>query len=259
MVDRPKQERGKLRTRLLPHNPYFRRELKQAREALAVEEPLPFLEATALRDRLAGEWAKGVRAEWVRHASSEELGRVTFSEMSDEGLREQMKLDPLRRNAIQLCTAFDLPFAGSDVMLYVVDLVILMDEPALLGGLLGLSVDIAHEDQESLVLQVSGMSRSTTKREWTDLWPIAQAMISEKFGRGPRGKGPIDPLERDLTWWQWRSDGLKYREIADRWQKEHEDWKVKGEDAVRRAVKRVEELMRPRSEPHFVSPILSSP
>ena len=91
MVDRPKQERGKLRTRLLPHNPYFRRELKQAREALAVEEPLPFVEATALRDRLAGEWAKGVRAEWVRHASSEELGRVTFSGVSDEGLREQMR------------------------------------------------------------------------------------------------------------------------------------------------------------------------
>lgn len=251
MVDRPKQERGKLRTRLLPHNPYFRRELKQAREALVVEEPLPILAATALRDRLAGEWAKGVRAEWVRHASSEELGRVTFSGVSDEGLREQMKLDPLRRNAIQLCTAFDLPFAGSDLMLHIVDLVILTDEPALLGGLLGPSVDIAHEDQVSLMLRVSGMNRSTTKREWIGLWPTVEAIIRGKFGRPAGGKRPGDQLERDLIWWQWREEGLKYREIADRWQRETQGITV--EDTVRQAVKRIRRLMRPRSQPHFVS------
>ena len=251
MVDRPKQERGKLRTRLLPHNTRFREELARAREALAIEKPLSFRKATALRDRLVGEWAKEVRASWVRHASSEELGRVTFSGESDEGLREQMKLDPLRRNAIQLCTAFDLPFAGSDAMLYVVDLVILMDEPALLGGLLGPRVDIAHEDQVSLMLQVSGMNRSTTKREWIGLWPTVEAMIRGKFGRPAGGKRPGDQLERDLIWWQWRVEGLKYREIADRWQRETEEIAV--EDTVRQAVKGVRELMRPRSEPHFVS------
>ncbi len=242
MVDRPKQERGKLRTRLLPHNPRFREELARAREALGIEKPLPFHEATALRDRLAGAWAKGVRAEWVRHASSEELGRVTFSGESDEGLREQMKLDPLRQNAIQLCTAFDLPFAGSDAMIYIVDLVILMDKPELLGGLLGLSVDIAHEDQVSLTLQVSGMNRSTIKREWTGLWPTVAAMIRGKFGRPAGGKRPRDPLERDLTWWRWREDGLKYREIADRWQRETDEDAV--EDTVRQAVKRIGRLMR---------------
>ena len=251
MVDRPKQERGKLRTRLLPYNPHFREELARAREALGIEKPLPFREATALRDRLAGKWAKGVRAEWVRHASSEELGRVTFSGVSDEELREQMKLDPLRRNAIQLCTAFDLPFAGSDLMLYIVDLVILMDKPELLGGLLGLSVDIAHEDQVSLTLQVFGMNRSTIKREWTGLWPTVAAMIHGKFGRPEGGKRPRDPLERDFTWWQWREEGLKYREIVDRWQRETEE--IAGEDTVRQAVKGVGDLMRPGSEPHFVS------
>src|SRR5437773_7383609 len=143
------QER--LRTRLLPYNPYFRAALTEARESLGLTTPLPNEEAVEWRDHLAKQWADRVREQEVEAlkasgviawpprglASGEEVRRALIPEEYDPELRYQMIANPLFRNAFALAKAFGLPMARSLGMLSVVELAILTSEPALLAGLAG--------------------------------------------------------------------------------------------------------------------------
>ncbi len=54
-------------------------------------------------------------------------------------------------------------------------------------------------------------------------------------------------MQRDMNFWNWSKQGLSYREIADKWEEKKNE--TYGEDTIAAAIKRIDELMQPLSNP----------
>jgi len=110
-------------------------------------------------------------------------------------------------------------------------------------------MDEGDEGRRYVVL-VAGIDESSTQKDWVEVWKsIENVMRLSGMGKTPH-KRPVDwLLLRDLSFWkQIKLEGKTAKQVADCWIEKHPDDKgYPVEDMIRKAVQRIEKIMRPRS------------
>ena len=99
------------------------------------------------------------------------------------------------------------------------------------------------------MLLVAGIDESSTQKDWLEVWKNIEIVLRlSGMGETPH-KRPIDSLLlRDLSFWKKIKGGKTAREVADDWIEDHPSEKgYPVEDMVRKAVDRVEKIMRQKS------------
>lgn len=155
---------------------------------------------------------------------------------------------PLDRYAMDLVQEFDLP----EEVVNEVKHHILVEESSGFGVPPMLQpIIISLEGQGGVILLalIAGIDESTTKKEWLDMWQEIKRQMQWKGIKMVPTKREEEKIEiRDLTWWTWSRQGLSAQQIASTWAEKHPEDRIYGEDTVRAAVKRIEEIMRPISQ-----------
>jgi hypothetical protein len=156
---------------------------------------------------------------------------------------------PLDRQAMNLAHEFNLP----EDTVSQLKRRILVDEKcsfALTSSLDPLVVIPVDEKEEGIKLCVciAGIDGSTTRKDWLKLWHTLQTTL-EMYGVriDPTKRESEKNMQRDLNFWNWSRHGLSYREIADKW--EDKKGETYGEDTIAAAIKRIDVLMQPLSDP----------
>jgi hypothetical protein len=152
---------------------------------------------------------------------------------------------PLDRRAMELIGRFDLPEElVNQVKAYILgEKGILSIEAALQPILIPLNIGANY------LVMVGGLDASTTKKDWIDVWGKIEIVLRLSGISKTPHKRPIDSLLlRDLSFWKQTKEGKTAQEVADDWIDKHPDEEcIPVEDMIRKAVERVEKIMRPNS------------
>jgi len=291
----------RFRLRVLPWNPSFKQEAERVRMRFAgFGVPGEGLELDKAR-----EWLRTFRREWVSYLIEEKhlpilpmllpsddwpepepehsfffLERV-FANLPDKerfmwkgAIRSHVNANPLRVAAWVLQGQFGLP--GSNQLVKAIELYILSGRFESFQDVLwrsaGPTVQVRSDFEAYLDASVRNLDQYTTKSEWVRLWDDrVKPEIEKSFGRvSRRGNRPADPLDRDLTWWQWHKEPGRIQHALQKYLEEHLDEKpyvnlrksrvdnilyvwalthpkepAYSTDAVYDAIQRIESLMRP--------------
>ncbi len=150
---------------------------------------------------------------------------------------------PLDRDAMDLIREFDLP----EDMVNEVKQRILVEESSGFGvsaKLQPIIISMNSQDGPYVCVLIAGIDGSTTKKEWLDLWQEITIELQNNGIHVEPVKRDEEKIEiRDLIWWKWRTQGLKIKEIADKWEIDHEGEEY-GEDTINAAIKRINTIMR---------------
>jgi len=155
---------------------------------------------------------------------------------------------PLNRCAMELVRKFELPEDVVDQ----VKACILSDTGSLsIGPALQPIVVPVNEGEEGIkyVVLVAGIDEASTRNDWLEVWSRVKAILRMSgIGKAPHKRPLGDRLLRDLSFWKQIKAGRTAREVADDWNKKHpEAEKCAVEDTIRKAVIRIDKIMRPRS------------
>jgi len=155
---------------------------------------------------------------------------------------------PLDRCAMELVRKFELP---EDVVDQVKACILSDKSPLVIGPPLQPIVVPLNEGEEGIkyVVLVSGIDESSTQNDWLEVWSRVEVILHMSgIGKAPHRRPLDDRLLRDLIFWKQIKAGKTAREVADEWSEEHpEDEKCVVEDTIRKAVIKIDEIMRPRS------------
>lgn len=104
------------------------------------------------------------------------------------------------------------------------------------------------EEGIKLCVYIAGIDGSTTRKDWINAWHMIQDTL-EMYGVEiePTKREDEKNLLRDIIWWKWSKQGLNCREVANMW--EAKKSKAFGEDTISAAIRRIDKLMRPLSDP----------
>lgn len=154
---------------------------------------------------------------------------------------------PLDRCAMDLVKKFDLPEeVVSGVKVYILgvkgSLGVMSSLPFIL-----VPVDEGEEGTKYMLL-VAGIDEATTQKDWVDVWKdFERALRMWQVGQAP-SKRPLDKVFlRDLSLWKQIKTGKTAKEVANEWTDKHPGDETIGEDTVRKAVSRIDKIMRPDS------------
>lgn len=98
---------------------------------------------------------------------------------------------------------------------------------------------------------VAGVDESTTREKWLDIWVDFQLTLRlSGEDKLPSKRLSHKVLLRDLTLWTWvKRNGKTVKQALDEWRAKHpEDKVLYAEDTVRKAVERIDHLMKPLSD-----------
>jgi len=152
---------------------------------------------------------------------------------------------PLDRRAMELVRKFELPEDVVDQ----VKACILSDTGSLgIGPALQPIVVPVNEGEEGIkyVVLVAGIDEASTQKDWVDVWKRLEIVLRlSGIGKAPH-KRPIDEVFlRDLGFWKRIRERKTAKQILDEWIKRHPEDVYLGEDTVRKAVERIDSIMRP--------------
>lgn len=152
---------------------------------------------------------------------------------------------PLDRHAMELIRKFGLPEDVIDqVKAYV------LGEKGSLSVSSGLQpMLIALEKGTEYLVLVGGLDASSTKKDWIDVWAKIENVLRLSGTRRIPNKRTMDSLFlRDLHFWKQIKEGKPAHKVADDWIEEHPtDKGYPVEDMIRKAVKRIDEVMNSNS------------
>ena len=151
---------------------------------------------------------------------------------------------PLDRYAMDLIHTFDLP---EEVVDQVKWYILSTGRSLGIGGELQLVVVPVDEGQEGTkyMVLVAGIDESTTKENWLDIWQNITLILKSSGVRKAPNKRSVDKLLlRDLSFWTKAMAGKTAREILDEWVEKYPEDEKLGEDSVRKAIKRIEKLLK---------------
>lgn len=154
---------------------------------------------------------------------------------------------PLDRCAMQLVHRFDLP---EEVVDQVKGYILGSEGPLAIGPPLQLILIPVNEGEEGTkyVALVSGIDDDTTMNDWLGVWRDAQVVLRFLGISKITGRRPVDTLLlRDLGFWKHKKAGKSAREVLDDWIERHPEDQNMGEDTMRKAVQRIDKIMRPNS------------
>ncbi len=153
---------------------------------------------------------------------------------------------PLDRYAMDLVREFGLP---EDVVNNVKRRILVQEAGSLGRHRMLQPIPIAMEGRDGpyFCVLISGVDGSTAKKDWEDIWEQLKSQMKQKGWKIAPPKRDEEKIEvRDLTWWGWSQEDMSAGQILDKWSEKHpEDKRTCHEDAVRAAIKRIEEIMRP--------------
>lgn len=151
---------------------------------------------------------------------------------------------PLDRCAMDLVRKFDL----SEDVVSQAKAYILGD-----AGQLGIGVALQpifvpiNEGEEGIkyVALVAGLDEATTQKDWLEVWTRLEMILRMRGTSKVSPRRPDDNLFlRDLNFWTQIKAGKTAKDVATRWTDRHPKDKAIGEDTVRKAVERIDEIMR---------------
>jgi len=116
-----------------------------------------------------------------------------------------------------------------------------------IGPTLQLILVPVNEGEEGIkyMALVAGIDAATTQKNWLEVWESVKAILRlSGIGSMPYRR-PIDKLLlRDLTFWKEIRGGKTARETVDKWIEKHPEDCEFDEDIVRKAVQRMDKIMR---------------
>ncbi|MFQ6121967.1 MAG: hypothetical protein ACE5LA_02780 [Dehalococcoidales bacterium] len=152
---------------------------------------------------------------------------------------------PLDHYAMGLIRKFDLP---EEVVAQVKAYILgargsLGVGPALQLILLPVDED---EDGTKYIALVAGIDEATTRKDWLEVWIRAEVILRlSGMSKAPH-KRPLDNVFlRDLSFWEQIKAGKTAKEVLDDWTQRYPKDEHLGEDTLRKAVDRIDEIMRP--------------
>jgi len=151
---------------------------------------------------------------------------------------------PLDCRAMDLIRKFDLPEEVVDQA----KAHILGEKGAFSVGSALQPILIPIDKGAKYMVLVAGMDESSTQKDWLEVWKNIEIVLRlSGMGKTPH-KRPIDSLLlRDLSFWKRIKEGKTASEVADDWIEKHPDEEgYPVEDMIRKAVDRVEKIMRPK-------------
>lgn len=109
-------------------------------------------------------------------------------------------------------------------------------------------VDEGKEGKKYVAL-VAGIDESSSQKDWLEVWRNIEVVLRlSGVGKTPHKRLIDSLLLRDLSFWTQVKEGKSAREVAENWIKKHpDDRDYPVEDMIRKAVDRVENIMRPLS------------
>jgi len=183
------------------------------------------------------------------HFPREIVDLIESFNYSDEPSRVNYYQDvPLDRYAMEIIRKFDLP---EEILNQVKAYILGAVGPLGVGSLLPVILIPVDEDNEGrkYTAFIAGIDESSSQKEWLEVWKSIQAVLRlSGVGETPH-KRQIDSIFlRDLGFWTQAKKGKSARQIAEDWIKKHPDeGDYPVEDMIRKAVDRIENLMRPSS------------
>jgi hypothetical protein len=104
------------------------------------------------------------------------------------------------------------------------------------------------EEGIKLCVCIAGIDGSTTRKDWLKLWRTLQEMLA-MYGikTDPTKRESEKNMQRDMNFWKWSKQGLNCKEVANMW--EAKKSKAFDEDTISAAIRRIDKLMRPLSDP----------
>lgn len=154
---------------------------------------------------------------------------------------------PLDRCAMDLIRKFDLP---EEVLDKVKGYILGEAGPLGIGPVLQLILIPVDEGGEGnkLVAIIAGIDEASTQKDWLEVWSNIQDFLLLSGVHKMPSRRPLDSLLlRDLSFWEQIKAGKTAREVVEDWVKTHPEDENLGEDTVRKAVDRIEIIMRPHS------------
>lgn len=165
---------------------------------------------------------------------------------SDEPSRVNYYPDvPLDRCAMELIRRFDLP---EEVVDQVKGNILGARGSLGVGPTLQLILVPVNEGEEGAkyIALVAGIDEATTQKDWLRVWKDVELILGLSGVSKAPYKRPVDRLLlRDLSFWKEIKAGKTAGEALNKWVETHPDDSSIGEDSVRKAVERVDKIMRP--------------
>jgi hypothetical protein len=166
---------------------------------------------------------------------------------SDEPSRANYYPDvPLDRYAMGLVRAFDLP---EEIVDQVKGNILGKKESLSVGATLQLILIPVNEREEGIkyLALIAGIDESSTQKDWLETWnSIENILRMSGKGKAPHKRPSEETFLRDLGFWKRIKGGKAASEVVDDWIKIHpEDKNYPAEDTIRKAVDRIEKIMRP--------------
>lgn len=151
---------------------------------------------------------------------------------------------PLDRYAMELIRTFNLP---EDLVDQVKENILGATGYLGIGEALQLIMVPVNEDEEGnkYIALVAGIDDTSTRDDWLEVWKNIKTILRLSGVSRVTYKRPMDKLlVRDLTFWKGIKEGKKAKEVINEWVDNHpEDLNI-GEDTLRKAVKRIDEIMQ---------------
>lgn len=152
---------------------------------------------------------------------------------------------PLDRHAMDLIRKFDLPQETiNQVKAYVLGI----KGPLSVGAALQLiliPIDEGDEGTKYIAL-VAGIDEASTRKDWLEVWRSVEVIMCLSGVSIAPHRRPLDNVFlRDLGFWKQIKEGKTARQVLDDWIERHPEDNHLGEDTVRKAVERIDSIMRP--------------
>jgi len=181
------------------------------------------------------------------HFPREIVDLIESFSYSDEPSRVNYYQDvPLDRYAMEIIRKFDLP---EEILNQVKAYILGAVGPLGVGSLLPVILIPVDEDNEGrkYIAFIASIDESSSQKDWLEVWKSIEIVLHLSGIDKIAHKRPVDSLLlRDLYFWKQIKEGEKARVVADDWIKKHpEDIGYPVDDMIRKAVKRIEKIMRP--------------
>ena len=243
-----------IRAELAAFNPYLKKDMENIRKDLGI--PIDGFSTSEEADRWYGEHYQEAKGEprkpknpWNWHLPKEIVEMLDSSSYSNEP--SKVNFDPrvpLDAHVMELIHAYGLPEQMVDSLKGYV-LKEKHNAPAVPSALQPMFIPIDEgEEGTKYVAIVAGLDESTTKEQWLDVWySFRQILRYSGKDEAPNRRPSDELLLRDLTWWNCvKKNGKTVRDALEEWLKKHpEDTDKLNEDTVRKAVMKVDRLMKP--------------
>ena len=180
------------------------------------------------------------------HFPKEFVDLVESFSYSNEPSRVNYHPDvPLDRCAMELVRRFDLP---EEVVDQVKGYILGAKGSLGIGPALQLILIPVNEGEEGTkyMALVAGIDDATTEKDWLKVWQDMEQILRLSGICKVPARRPVDTLLlRDLSFWKHTKAGKPAREVLDDWIRRHPEDDNLGEDTIRKAVQRIEKIMRP--------------